>query len=259
MLSGIGGMFSQRGAEERLCVRILSSAGEETAMYVDRNFTVTELKRELAKVWHVPADFVKFVRETTVLKDCAALGEYLEHCDEGMELCVTGLVSDNGILTHESTAVRRAAIESLSRYADKGNPKVVRVLANFCSDENDIARQFALDALSKAADSFDEFVIEVLSECLTDENELVRCKALHALGAASETKNSEAASLLLDCLECLEGEPDLVKIAVISAVSKVPSTFRSRAMKGLMPRVSDRQVVSAAAHSAISMLTGRPS
>eukprot|EP00746_Dinoflagellata_sp_MGD_P015625 gnl/MRDRNA2_/MRDRNA2_134803_c0_seq1.p1 gnl/MRDRNA2_/MRDRNA2_134803_c0~~gnl/MRDRNA2_/MRDRNA2_134803_c0_seq1.p1 ORF type:complete len:250 (-),score=65.84 gnl/MRDRNA2_/MRDRNA2_134803_c0_seq1:41-790(-) len=231
-------------------VMITRLDGTQLDLNVGTEGIVYDLKCEIAKLTHMPVEFQLLLHDMSILTNEEKVNL---HWDGEKVLQMDLLFSDGGALTHQSVAVRRKAISTLSEVAHVGNKQVIEVLASYLEDENDLVRHGTVVALGKAARWFDEHVIDALSERLGDHNDLVSGETVKALAASAQWGNEKAILLLIDCLSCLGDESALVKFAVVEAVSKVPDSYAKRVMKGLTVCLKDsNHVIRTAASNALA-------
>lgn len=210
--------------------------GTQLDLKVKAESTVHDLKCEIAKLSLIPLEFQLLLLNMVILQNEERVDTYWD----GMKVLeMDMLFSDGGTLNHQSVAVRRRAISTLSEVAHEGNHQVIQVLASYLEDDNDLVRHAAIMALSKAAHWYDECVIDALSACLGDHNELVSGEAVRALAESAHCGNEKAVSLLIDCLTCLGDASALVKFSVIVVVTKVPDMHIPHVVKGLTACLQD--------------------
>merc|ERR1719316_2682205 len=99
--------------------------GRQYNLEVGGDISVAELKVAARPVLQVPVEFQVFAIGTEIAQDEEPLSNYLEDPERPLE--VTFCFSDGGILSHESTAARCAAIESLTQVAHGGRKQVIDV------------------------------------------------------------------------------------------------------------------------------------
>lgn len=208
-------------------VELVGIAGNQEDVEVAFGAYVRDLRMAFARRKKLPVNFIMLVVGTDVLHDDDRVANHLHrdalHDGETPVLNVTWVFSDQGVLIHESLAVRRAAIAELAEYAREGNGLIVRMLIQFSRDEIEICRQAAVQGLTQAARelSSDE-VIDAFCACLGDENELVNSAAVAALAEAAAGGNDQAIQTIVDCVLCLGDQPDGVRFAVLRACLRLP-------------------------------------
>jgi len=227
-------------------VELVGIAGHQEDVEVEFGAYVHDLRVAFARRKTLPVNFIMLVIGTEVLHDDDRVANHL-HRDalqdgETPVLSVTWVFSDQGVLTHESLAVRRAAIAELAEYAREGNGLIVRMLIQFSRDEIEICRQAAVQGLTQAARelSSDE-VIDAFCACLGDENELVNSAAVAALAEAAAGGNDQAIQTIVDCVQCLGDQPDGVRFAVLRACLRLPDkACDERVVRALEACLQDR-------------------
>jgi hypothetical protein len=220
-----------RRSDAFVAVTLVEMSGVEHHVNIKSKAAVSDLKLVAAPVLLVPAEFQKLIADTTVMEDCESIEKYL--ADDAQKLMVTFAFCDGGVLTHESIAARRAALESLAKVAHSGRRQVVRVLLNFSEDTNDLCRHAAVLAMGQIAHLADEQFLEVVTARLLDRNPLIAAAAVNVLGNAAEAGNDEATSCLLQFLEVADEQDSLVQLAVMEQCGKLPERHKRRVIRSL--------------------------
>lgn len=245
----------------QIAVTLLEMNGRQYDLEVGGDISVAELKVAARLVLQVPVEFQVFAIGTEIAQDDEPLSNYVEDAERPLE--VTFCFSDGGILSHESTAARCAAIESLTQVAHGGRKQVIDVFLGLSADDNELCRQAAVAALADVANIdcpavTDDRFLDCLAARLLDTNKLIAVTAVQALGKAVEAGNEKACVTLLEFVEYIEDQEDMMlQLAVIEACLKLPKIHDRRVMRSLLATFNatgNSRVRSAAKNTAAQVL-----
>lgn len=233
-----------------LAITLLEMNGTQYDLEVSFGATVADLKHVAKPILQVPVEFQVFAIGTELPKDDEPLCAYLQAPQSGKDpapllfrgdlplLVVTFCFSDGGILSHESTAARVAAIDALTHVAHAGRKQVIDVFLGLSEDENELCRQAAVSALAGVAALAavgNERFLSALAARLLDDHKLVAVTAVQALANAVESGNEAAGLTLLEFVEYIEDQEDvMLQLAVIEACLKLPKAHDRRLMRSLL-------------------------
>jgi len=236
-------------------VSVWNLAGESLELDVDPHTTITSLKCEISKCWHVPDWCQELLQGSHVLQGLERICDLQVHKNStDGQLNLTMVVVQNELcrqILSRSSSVRRSAISALGEWA-RADYKQALVVLSACLEHSDVqVRKAAATVLADVTPSSDdEHAVAALNVHCRDCDRGVRSVIMKALAFMAKFGNESAGASLGDCCE----DPDPAVRA--DAVHILTEVAPKNAVKVIRSRLKDSDAqIRAAAIKSLTQLT----